>query len=192
MQPTGRRQLRSARARANGERPEDLTLVRALGRWPAADLPVVRRHASASSGGGVGVVTSIASAGRFCRYFLLAMVGAACAALPTTPGAVSGVVRDTAGASIRYAQVWIPGTGIRAYADSLGRYRLDSVPAGRVQLRAALVGYRTEEHRSVLVTAGHSTPVDFVLRIPGACDVDCHPLVVPATPGRDSTGPEKP
>jgi hypothetical protein len=138
------------------------------------------------------VVTLVAIAGRFSRCFLSAMVGVACTALPIAPGAVSGIVRDTAGVSIRHAQVWIPGTGIRAYADSLGRYRLDSVPAGRVQLRAALVGYRTEEHRSVVVTSGHSTLVDFVLRIPRACELDCDPLLVPALPDRDSAGPGKP
>jgi Carboxypeptidase regulatory-like domain len=130
--------------------------------------------------------------GRLLRCFLWAVVGVACAALPTAPGAVSGIIRNTAGAPIRYAQVWIPGTGIRAYADSLGRYRLDSVPAGRIQLRAALVGYRTEEHRSVVVTSGHSRLVDFVLRIPGACDLDCAPLLVPASPDRDSAGPGTP
>jgi hypothetical protein len=138
------------------------------------------------------VVTSIASAARFSRCFLWILLGVACAALPTAPGAVSGIVRDTAGVPIRHAQVWIPGTGIRAYADSLGRYQLDSVPVGRVQLRAALVGYQAEEHRSVLITSGHSTLVDFVLQLPRACELDCDPLVVPASSGRDSAGPGNP
>ena len=144
----------------------------------------------------VGAVSCCGDLGRFSRSvprcLQWAIVGVACAALPITPGAVSGIVRDTAGVSIQYAQVWIPGTGIRAYADSFGRYRLDSVPAGRVQLRAALIGYRTEERRSVVVTSGHSTLVDFVLRLPRACDLDCDPLVLPASPGGDSAGPEKP
>jgi len=40
--------------------------------------------------------------------------------------------------------------------------------------------------------AGHSTLVDFVLRIPRACELDCDPLLVPALPDRDSAGPGKP
>ena len=138
------------------------------------------------------MVTSIASAARFSQCFLWILLGVACAALPTAPGALSGIVRDTAGAPIRHAQVWIPGTGIRGYADSLGRYQLDSVPVGRVQLRAALVGCQAEEHRSVLITPGHSTLVDFVLQLPRARDLDCDPLVVPASSGRGSAGPGGP
>jgi hypothetical protein len=115
--------------------------------------------------------------------FLWVLSGAACAALPTAPGTVSGVVRDTVGAPIHHAQVWIAGTGIRAYADSFGRYQLDSVPAGRVQLRATLVGYGTEEHRSVLITSAQWTKVDFVLRLPRPCELDCA--------DRDSAGPGK-
>jgi hypothetical protein len=119
------------------------------------------------------------------------LAGAGCAALPVAPGAVSGVVRDVAGAPVPHAQVWVPGTGLRAYADSFGHYELDSVPVGRVQLRATLVGSRVEEHRSVEITASRWVRVDFVLQLP-SCDLDCKSLAVPASSGRDSAPAGKP
>jgi len=118
------------------------------------------------------------------------LAGSACAALPTAPGAVSGVVRDAAGAPVPHAQVWVPGTGLRAYADSFGHYVLDSVPVGRVQLRATLVGHQAQERRSVEITAGRWSRVDFVLQLPG-CDRGCKPLPVPASSGQDSAAAGK-
>lgn len=122
--------------------------------------------------------------------FLWMLAGGACAALPVAPGAVSGVVRDAAGGPVPHAQVWIPGTGLRAYADSFGHYVLDSVPAGRMQLRATLVGRQAEQRRSVEITAARWTRVDFVLQLPG-CDRECKPLAVPASSGQDSVATGK-
>ena len=122
--------------------------------------------------------------------FLWILAGGACAALPTAPGAVSGVVRDTTGAPVPHAQVWVPGTGLRAYADTFGHYELDSVPVGRVQLRAALVGYQAEQRRNIEVIAARWARVDFVLQLPD-CHLDCKPVVVPASSDRDSAATRK-
>jgi hypothetical protein len=132
-------------------------------------------------------MTSLAHLGWGC---VLVLTGVGCALSRTGPGAVYGVVRDTGGEPKPHTRVWVPGTDMSVYADSLGRYSVESLPAGRVRLRAALIGYESSEHQSVVIQSGRATQLDFVLPPGRACDLDCDPLVVPmpADSGRGGQG----
>jgi Ca-activated chloride channel family protein len=79
------------------------------------------------------------------------------------PGRIEGYVKDNAGAPIANAQVFVVGMSISALTDAQGRYVLMNVPSGRVDLRAAFVGYRPVLVRGVTVTGGVTTRQDFAL-----------------------------
>ena len=53
---------------------------------------------------------------------------------------VTGVVRDTAGAPVAYADV--AGAAGRVLSDTMGRFLLENVPPGRVVLQVRRIGYR--------------------------------------------------
>jgi hypothetical protein len=92
------------------------------------------------------------------------------AALVVTPGAVTGVVRDSTGATL-------PGVTVTAVAfnrvtvgiavtDSAGRYRIDGLPAGAIDLQVALPGFTTQSPR-VTVPSGGTLERDVVLSLGG-------------------------
>ncbi|HEX4574601.1 MAG TPA: TonB-dependent receptor [Gemmatimonadales bacterium] len=78
-------------------------------------------------------------------------------------GVVYGTVADAAGRAIAGALVRVAGTRLTAVADETGHYRLTGVPAGRIEVRAARIGYETEG-AFVALAAGDSVREDFVLR----------------------------
>ena len=79
------------------------------------------------------------------------------------PGRIEGYVKDNAGAPIANAQVFVVGTALSALSDRQGHYRIPGVVAGRVDMRAAFVGYRPMVIRGVPVSEGQVTRRDFTL-----------------------------
>ena len=55
-------------------------------------------------------------------------------------GAIEGTVRIERGAGLGGATVTVAGTSLRALSGKDGRYRLDGVPAGMVQVTARMAG----------------------------------------------------
>lgn len=93
-------------------------------------------------------------------------------------GTIAGRVTDEASQRpVIGAQVLIAGTTRGAFTDQDGRYRLDNVPAGEVQLRVRVIGYVTAT-RAVAVAAGQTLAADFALVV-GAIGLDA--VVVTAT-----------
>ena len=94
----------------------------------------------------------------------LSLVSAAAAPVRVAPttGRVAGHVRDDGGHAVAYAQVTVVGTALSALTDTAGAYVLTSVPAGKVTLRAARVGFTGKEQVAV-VAANATTTADFVL-----------------------------
>ncbi|HEX9346690.1 MAG TPA: TonB-dependent receptor, partial [Gemmatimonadales bacterium] len=88
--------------------------------------------------------------------FLLAPVPAA------AQGVVRGTVHDKDGAPISGASIAIPGTTLSTRSDLQGVYRIAVVPAGRVRVNAAALGYGPVD-TVVALTGGDSTTVDFSL-----------------------------
>jgi len=78
-------------------------------------------------------------------------------------GSIAGTVRDSAGAPIANAQVFVVGTAYNTLSDPAGRYRLADVPVGTYTLRAGFIGYRSTQLEQVPVRANQTTPVDLVL-----------------------------
>ena len=78
-------------------------------------------------------------------------------------GHIAGTVRDTAGAPIANAQVFVVGTAHHTLSDSAGRYRLAGIPVGRHAVRAAFIGYKSTEVTQVPVLADQTTAVDIRL-----------------------------
>ncbi|MEO5589685.1 MAG: TonB family protein [Gemmatimonadaceae bacterium] len=74
---------------------------------------------------------------------ICAMAVAATAAAQSPVGVIKGVVRDSLGTPVNFAEVVIVGTrDIRTFSDSQGRFRLSGVPFGEVDLRARRLGFR--------------------------------------------------
>lgn len=61
------------------------------------------------------------------------------------------VIYDLTGEALERVQVRIVGTGIYAATDSDGHYRLREVPPGVYTIKAALLGFTSEEHKGLLV-----------------------------------------
>ena len=94
----------------------------------------------------------------------LALCATLIAAAPTAaPGRIDGYVKDQAGAPIANAQIFVVGTAYSALTDPQGHYLIAGIPAGRVDLRAAFVGYRPVRVRGVRVQGGLTTRQDFTL-----------------------------
>ncbi len=77
-------------------------------------------------------------------------------------GVMRGTVRDKEGAPISGASIAIPGTTLSTRTDLQGLFRIAVVPAGRVRVHAAAVGYGPVD-TTVALTGGDSTTVDFTL-----------------------------
>ena len=82
---------------------------------------------------------------------------------PGTTGRVEGTVRDQAGAPIANAQVVVVGTALSATSDSAGRYVLPAVRAGRIDLQASFVGFKSMRVVGVRVRDGRTTVQHFTL-----------------------------
>jgi hypothetical protein len=84
---------------------------------------------------------------------------------PQSGGSVSGVVRDTAGRPIPSVAVSIRGMNRGTTTDSLGQYRIDSVPKGAVHLLVRRIGYAGSQVDTTLALPGQGLTLDFVLRV---------------------------
>jgi Ca-activated chloride channel family protein len=92
----------------------------------------------------------------------IALLVTAAAPLPA-PGRVAGWVRDQAGAPIQNAQIFVVGTALSALTDSNGHYLISGIAPGRVDLRAAFVGYRPVTARGLKVESGQTAFWNFTL-----------------------------
>ncbi|MBA3889239.1 MAG: carboxypeptidase regulatory-like domain-containing protein [Gemmatimonadaceae bacterium] len=92
-------------------------------------------------------------------------------------GAIQGVVRDTAGTPVAYAE--ITGTSGRVLSDSVGRFRLAALPAGAAVLQLRRIGYRATSWVGT-VKAGETVPAEFAL-VPIARDLQAVVIAAPHT-----------
>ena len=72
---------------------------------------------------------------------VFAGVIAAAAGAQGSRGVIKGVVRDSAGVAVPYAEVNVVNSEIRAVSGSDGRFRLTEIPFGRVDIRARRLGF---------------------------------------------------
>jgi len=82
-------------------------------------------------------------------------------------GVIRGIVRDSAGAAVPFAEIALVGSESRTMADAFGRFRLTNVPFGEVELRVRRLGYRPL--LSTLVFPRGATP-DIELMLSAAPD----------------------
>lgn len=78
-------------------------------------------------------------------------------------GRVTGQVTDSQGQPLESVTIQVVGTGIGTLTGQNGNFDLRGVPAGEVRVRAGRIGYR-QSTKTVQVTAGQSSNVDFVLQ----------------------------
>jgi len=101
-----------------------------------------------------------------------ALVALASTAAAQSSGAIGGVVKDAqTGLPVTNVLVTIEDGRRGATTDSGGRYRIREVRAGIHSVQATLVGYEPQRRDSLLVRAGGTLVVDFVLR-PSAVQVE--------------------
>jgi TonB-dependent receptor len=78
-------------------------------------------------------------------------------------GSIAGrVLNETSGSYLNNARVVVPGTGLEAFTNDSGEYRLNGVPAGPVQLAVSFTGLRAQT-ATVQVAAGQVATQDFTL-----------------------------
>ena len=92
-----------------------------------------------------------------------------------SPGRIEGYVKDSGGAPIANAQVFIDAASISAITDARGHYLIARVTAGAVDMRATIVGYRPLIIRAVPVAAGQTTRRDFTLE-PSVVEVEAREM----------------
>jgi len=80
-----------------------------------------------------------------------------------TTGKIEGTVRDSAGAPIAGAQVFIVASAFATVSNEQGYYFLNNVPAGVVTVRAQYIGYTPTEVRNMRVFAGQTMTVNLSL-----------------------------
>jgi Ca-activated chloride channel family protein len=105
--------------------------------------------------------------------FLVSTAAAPTVTLVRT-GRVSGHVRNQSGAPLPNAQVFVVGTALNALTDSAGAYDFPAVAEGKVEIRAAFIGYKSSQ-ASIIVRAGRTTVQDFTLE---ASDAQLQELTV--------------
>jgi virginiamycin B lyase len=81
---------------------------------------------------------------------------------------VTGTVKAPDGAPFRGAFVQAQNTStkimVSVLSDRQGRYRIENLPAGQYQVQVRAVGYRTDPHGGVNLTAGQNASQDFALQ----------------------------
>src|SRR5260370_31103747 len=94
------------------------------------------------------------------------------------PGSLAGLVSDTGGRPVQYADVMVVGTNLIARTSADGSYSFSALPAGLYTVRARRLGFVQAVRDTVHVMSGGSTRVDFRLRQPTSGDIDV--VIVPA------------
>ncbi len=108
------------------------------------------------------------------------------AAQSVRTGTIEGRVFDPArGEYLEQARLTVEGTGLEAFTDSSGQYRLDGVPAGAARVRVFFTGLAAQT-TSVAVTAGQTARHDITMAAPAS---KLSPTT--ATPSRDPNEPVK-
>ena len=99
-------------------------------------------------------------AGLLAGPLMLALNGGARTTGPT--GSIEGVIRGDSTTPLAGAVVTVAGGPLRATTGADGRYRIDGVPAGVIQITARATGHRAGT-RTVTVLAGKVARADFTL-----------------------------
>ena len=91
-----------------------------------------------------------------------------CVAMSPALGQQTGQIRGTVteagtGRQLAGVQIFVEGRGIPAVTDSEGRYTIANVPAGRITIRARLIGYTTTG-QELTVSAQMPATADFELQ----------------------------
>src|SRR5213593_3478592 len=88
-----------------------------------------------------------------------------------TTAVIAGTIRDSTGAVLPGAVVRVSNleSGLQRAieSDSAGRYRFQSLPVGRYEIRVELRGFETGVWKNVALDVGQSAVHDFVLKIGG-------------------------
>jgi TonB-dependent starch-binding outer membrane protein SusC len=121
------------------------------------------------------------TASRLLAVLLISAVWAKPASGQQTAGTIRGTVRQIgSGSPLGNVQLLVTGTRIGVMTRDDGTFVIPNAPAGAHRLQARLIGYAPVE-KSIAVSAGASTTVDFVLT-PTATSLDA--VVVTGTAGQ--------
>ena len=109
-------------------------------------------------------VSAFARVARFVASAAVALgLGAGSLLAQGSTGKIEGRVRDTGGAPIANAQVYVVGTSFNALTNPQGYYFINNVPASTVAVRAAFIGYKSTQVEGVKVLADQTITVDVQL-----------------------------
>jgi Outer membrane receptor proteins, mostly Fe transport len=107
--------------------------------------------------------------------------------LAQTSGKISGVITDTqTGEPLIGVNVVVMGTSMGAATDIEGSFFILTVPAGKYDIQASMVGYEKVIQRDVIVNSARTTTADFKLK---STAVEQVPVIIEAV--RPDVEPEK-
>lgn len=89
-------------------------------------------------------------------HLILGLLFISAAPAAAQQGSLAGRISDGTGRPIGSARVEVLTTSLRASTDSVGRYRINAVPAGRVDVRISALGFAAVV-RHVTIQAGRET-----------------------------------
>jgi len=116
---------------------------------------------------------------------LMGLLAPALRAAEPSPGAIVGIVTNSAKLPVAYATVTatrVDGSGIRAtVSGSDGVYSFADLPPGTWSVASELAGYPTTTAPTLVVVAGKATRYDIVMNVPAAA-----PPTAPVTPATPS------
>ena len=117
--------------------------------------------------------------------FAMVVGGSELASAQSVPGAIRGVVTDTAGAPLQGARVRILGTTHESVTDAAGRFTIEQVEPGGYRVRVGHMGYMPRIDSAVVRSR---TTLDMHLAMRGPLPKDFQVVVAPyQTP--DATEP---
>ena len=90
--------------------------------------------------------------------------------IAASTGAITGAVRDSTGARLVGADLWIAGTALRTVSDTAGRFRLVGVPTGAGTLQVRRLGYRAASVPVTVEDGATSTITVTLARLPQELD----------------------
>src|SRR5205823_4386535 len=90
-------------------------------------------------------------------------------------GDIKGTIRDTSGAIMQKVSVAVvdSGKGVRraATTDSMGQYRITSLPAAAYDVSVAMPSFESQVHKNVVLNLGETLVVDFRMKVSAGKEV---------------------
>ena len=102
--------------------------------------------------------------GRISVILFLVILSLGFSGFAQNAGKITGIVKSADGAALPGCNIIVENTGLGAATDGDGYFLILNLPPGDYEVRAEMIGYRTEIVRNVRVTGGLTTRLEFKMK----------------------------